>query len=90
MPRIDATVFERVLVGLHDPEIVALEADLRRAQLTADVDALDRLIAEDLLFTGPDGELGTKTQDLAAHQSGVLRIRGHEPTEFLTFLSILR
>ena len=81
MPRIDATVFERVLVGLHDPEIVALEADLRRAQLTADVDALDRLIAEDLLFTGPDGELGTKTQDLAAHQSGVLRIRGHEPTE---------
>ena len=43
--------------------------------------SLDRLIAEDLLFTGPDGQLGTKAQDLAAHQSGVLRIRGHEPTE---------
>ena len=81
MPRIDATVLERVLVGIGDPEIVALEADLRRAQLTADVAALDRLIAEDLLFTGPDGQLGTKAQDLAAHQSGVVRIRDHAPTE---------
>ena len=83
MPRIDAdaAVLERVLVGLGDPEIVALEADLRRAQLTADVEALDRLIAEDLLFTGPDGQLGTKAQDLAAHQSGVVRITGHDPTE---------
>ena len=81
MARIDATDFERVLVVLGDPEIVALEAYLRSAQLAADVDALDRLIAKDLLFTGPDGQLGTKAQDLAAHRSGVVRIREHVPTE---------
>jgi ketosteroid isomerase-like protein len=81
MTRIDATVLEKVLVGLGDPEIVALEAELRSAQLSADIEALDRLIAEDLLFTGPDGQLGTKAQDLAAHQSGAVRIRSHEPTE---------
>jgi ketosteroid isomerase-like protein len=81
MPRTDATALEKVLIGPDDPEIVALEADLRHAQLTADVGALDRLIADDLLFTGPDGQLGTKAQDLAAHQSGVVRIRDHQPTE---------
>ncbi|HKO47362.1 MAG TPA: nuclear transport factor 2 family protein [Polyangiaceae bacterium] len=69
------------MIGLDDPEIVALEAELRSAQLSADIEALDRLISEDLLFTGPDGQLGTKAQDLAAHQSGVVRIRSHEPTE---------
>ena len=77
----DATALQKVLVGPDDPEIVALEDALRAAQLTADVSELDRLIAEDLLFTGPDGQLGTKAQDLAAHRSGVVRIREHEPTE---------
>lgn len=70
-----------VLVGSDHPEIVALEAALRRAQLAADVSALDQLIAEDLLFTGPDGQLGTKAQDLDAHRSGVVRIRSHSPSE---------
>jgi hypothetical protein len=70
-----------VLVGDADPEIVALEARLRAAQLDADVAALDALIAERLLFTGPDGQLGTKAQDLAAHGSGVVRFRAHEPEE---------
>lgn len=70
-----------VLVGAPDPEIVALEARLRAAQLSADVGALDALIADDLLFTGPDGQLGTKAADLAAHGSGTVRIRAHEPEE---------
>jgi ketosteroid isomerase-like protein len=70
-----------VLVGPDDAEIVALEGAIRAAQLAADVEALDRLISDELLFTGPDGQLGTKAQDLAAHRSGVLRIREHVPTE---------
>ncbi len=69
------------LVGPADPEIVALEAQLRRAQLDADVGTLDRLIADELLFTGPDGQLGTKAQDLAAHGSGAVRFHAHEPEE---------
>jgi len=72
---------EAVVRGAPDPEIVALEAQLRAAQLDADVAALDRLIADELLFTGPDGQLGTKAQDLAAHGSGTVRFRAHEPEE---------
>jgi len=72
---------ESVLVGARDAEIVALEAALRAAQLAADVPALARLISDDLLFTGPDGQLGTKAQDLEAHGSGVVRFRSHVPEE---------
>jgi hypothetical protein len=70
-----------VLIGEPDAEIVALESDLRAAQLAADANALDRLIADELLFTGPDGSVGTKEQDLAAHRSGAVRFRAHEPEE---------
>jgi len=77
----DVATMQAVLVGIADPEIVACEARLRAAQLSADVAALDRLIAEELLFTGPDGQLGTKGEDLAAHESGRVRFRGHEPEE---------
>jgi ketosteroid isomerase-like protein len=70
-----------VLVGEADPAIVAAESRLRAAQLAADVAALDALIADALLFTGPDGQLGTKAQDLAAHASGLVRFREHAPEE---------
>ncbi len=72
---------QSVDAGAADPEIVAVEAELRRAQLEAGVATLDRLIADELLFTGPDGRLGTKAEDLAAHGSGVVRFREHEPEE---------
>src|SRR5687768_1088695 len=64
-----------------DTEIAALEAQLRAAQLTADVVALDWLISDDLLFTGPDGALATKVDDLAAYREGVVRFSTHEPEE---------
>jgi hypothetical protein len=70
-----------VLVGPDDPEIVELESRICGAQLSADVATLDALIAEELLFTGPAGELGTKAQDLQAHDSGLVRFRSHEPEE---------
>ena len=64
-----------------DTEIASLEAQLRAAQLEADVDALDRLISDDLLFTGPDGRLGSKAADLAAYRDGVMRVFTHEPQD---------
>ncbi len=70
-----------VLIGRPDPEIVACEARLRAAQLSADATTLDSLIADDLLFAGPDGQLATKAQDLEAHRSGTVRFRQHEPEE---------
>lgn len=72
---------EAVVLGAADREIVALEAELRAAQLGADVVTLDRLIADELLFTGPDGQLATRADDLAAHASGAVRFRVHEPEE---------
>ena len=71
----DVAELEAVLIGAGDAEIVALEATLRGAQLAADVSTLARLISDDLLFTGPDGQLGTKAQDLEAHGLGVVRFR---------------
>src|SRR5215218_5887065 len=81
MPRADVLLLRDVLVGPDVPDIVAAEADIRAAQLDADVAALDRLIADELLFTGPDGQLGTKADDLEAHRSGAVRFRAHEPEE---------
>lgn len=74
-------MLQSVLSGADDPEIVALEVALRAAQLSADVEGLARLISDDLLFTGPDGQLATKAQDLDAHRAGTLRIREHTPLE---------
>jgi ketosteroid isomerase-like protein len=81
MANVDSASMQAVLAGSPDPEIVAVEAALRAAQLGADVDALDRLISDELLFTGPDGQLGTKAADLDAHRSGVVRFVAHEPEE---------
>jgi hypothetical protein len=48
----------------------AAERRLQRAQLTSDVTALDRLIDDRLVFTGPDGNLYSKQDDLHVHRSG--------------------
>jgi ketosteroid isomerase-like protein len=77
----DLTLINAALVGVPDPEIVDLETRLRAAQLAADVPVLDALISEDLLFVGPDGRLATKSQDLEAHTTGVVRFREHVPEE---------
>jgi hypothetical protein len=64
-----------------DDEILTCEAELRQAQLTGDVAALDRLLDERLLFTGIDGALASKQEDLSLHRSGRLRITKMEPLD---------
>ena len=70
-----------VYAASGDDEIAELERELRKAQLTSDIAALDRLISDDLLFAGPDGRLATKAQDLDAHRTGIVRFRKHEPRQ---------
>ena len=77
----DLAAMEAVAVRNVPHDIVEAESRIRRAQLDADVAALDGLISEDLLFTGPMGELGTKSADLEAHASGAVRFREHHPEE---------
>ena len=62
--------------------IRVLEERLWRAQLSADVETLDDLIADDLLFTGLSGSLETKAADLQQHRSGALKITKLDPLEF--------
>ena len=81
MSDIDTMAFDQVLIGVADQEIVNLEARIRAAQLSADVTALNDLISDDLLFTGPDGQLGTKTQDIDAYRSGTVKFITHVPEE---------
>lgn len=58
-----------------------VEIALRKAQLAGDVAALDRLLDDDLVFTGPDGLLYGKRDDLDAYRAGSIRITKLEPSE---------
>lgn len=64
-----------------DAEILACEAELRLAQLTGDVGALDRLLDDALVFTNIDGTLAGKSDDLSLHRSGRLRITRMDPSD---------
>lgn len=59
----------------------AAEAELRAAQLSGDVAALERLIDDALVFTGPDGGIYGKADDLDAHRRGWVRITRLEPSD---------
>ncbi len=49
--------------------------------LASDVEELDALIADDLLFVGPTGELATKAMDVELHRSGDTQFRELAPRE---------
>ena len=48
----------------------AADRRLQAAQLAADAGALDRLLDDRLVFTGPDGRLYSKKDDLELQRSG--------------------
>ena len=66
---------------LSDASLHACEVALRQAQLASDVAALDRLVDDALVFTGPDGAVYGKQDDLDAHRRGVVRIQRLDPSE---------
>ncbi|WP_017595702.1 nuclear transport factor 2 family protein [Nocardiopsis potens] len=58
---------------MHDDRTESLRAAERRlqaAQLDSDIEVLDELIDDAGRFTGPDGTLHSKQDDLHAHRSG--------------------
>ena len=64
-----------------DESLLACERALRAAQLTSDVTALERLVDDSLIFTGPDGAIYGKQDDLDAHRRGLVRITRLDPSE---------
>ena len=66
-----------------EAEIVARETALLHAMTTNDVARLDDLLHDDLLFNGPDGQTGTKVQDLANYRSGGIHLHRAEASDRL-------
>lgn len=58
-----------------ESRIVARETVLLAVMTSNDVALLDDLLHDDLLFNGPDGQTGTKAQDLAHYRSGDIQLR---------------
>jgi len=62
-------------------QIVKAEELLKLAMLQSDVNALDELLAPELIFTNHLGHLMTKHDDINAHKSGTLKIEVLTPSE---------
>ena len=64
-----------------EEQILAAEEQLRVAMLGSDVSALDELLAPELVFTSHLGQVLKKEDDLAAHQSSLVKINELTPSE---------
>lgn len=63
--------------------ILNAEKELLLAMKNADVEKLDELIHEDLLFNIPNGQTVTKSMDLETYSSGNMKITDIEASEHL-------
>lgn len=64
-----------------EAQIRDCERRLYAAMLSSDLAELDALIADDLLFVGPTGELATKAMDLELHRTGGTQFMEFVPKE---------
>ncbi len=55
--------------------IQVLESRLQNAMLNSNIDELNELLGDDLIFTNHFGHLMTKQDDLNLHKSGTLKIQ---------------
>jgi Domain of unknown function (DUF4440) len=62
-------------------QIIACEASLLEAMKTSNVDLLDQLLHDQLLFNGPTGETATKAMDLSNYRSGSVNLTTVEASE---------
>ncbi len=72
---------EDLIAGPSEASLHECEAALRQAQLVSDVRELDRLVDDALVFTGPNGAVYGKQDDLEAHRRGLIRITQLQPSE---------
>ncbi|GET42242.1 nuclear transport factor 2 family protein [Microseira wollei] len=62
-------------------QIVASEKNLLEAMKTSNVELLDLLLHDDLLFNGPTGETVTKAMDLNNYRSGNINLHTVESSD---------
>ena len=61
--------------------VASAEAKLIQAMLDSDVDALDQLLDERLIFTNHLGMVMHKSDDLGAHRQGIVKIYAIDSSE---------
>jgi hypothetical protein len=59
---------------MNNEIVIALEKELESAMLNSDVEVLDKLLDDELVFTNHLGQQTTKQMDLEAHRSGFVKI----------------
>ena len=69
------------MISEIEVQIRECESRLYAAMSASDVDELEQLIADDLLFAGPTGDLATKAMDLELHRSGGTQFHEFVPKE---------
>lgn len=62
-------------------QIINAEERLRQAMLASDVSVLNELLASEIIITSHLGELLGKQDDIAAHESGLIKIHELKPSE---------
>ena len=67
----------------RNAQVIALENRLLEAMKTSNVDLLDSLLHDDLLFNGPAGETATKALDLKNYRSGNINLHTLESSDLL-------
>ena len=64
-----------------EKEIIELEKRLWKAQVDDNLEELNELLSDDLLFWGMDGSVESKAVDIEMHRSGALNITKLDPLE---------
>ena len=59
---------------MNKETVAALEKELESAMLGSDIETLDKLLDDKLVFTNHVGQQTTKQMDLEAHRSGFVKI----------------
>ena len=62
-------------------QVIDSERNLLEAMRTNNVKLLDRLLHDDLLFNGPNGETATKAADLTNYRSGNINLHTVESSD---------
>jgi hypothetical protein len=64
-------------------QVIANEKNLLSAMKTNNVELLDQLLHDELLFNGPSGETVTKAMDLENYRSGNINLHTVEPSDLM-------
>jgi hypothetical protein len=67
----------------HKAQVIANEKNLLSAMKTNNVELLDKLLHDELLFNGPSGETATKAMDLENYRSGNINLHTVESSELI-------